>query len=922
MGVYVFSRERPLTPPTMKSTILCCIVALSLLLLVREATPLGSGLFGIDLGTDTFRVMTMSANSPSIVLNDQSGRKTPSLVGFTREGERVFGSRAAQLAVKFPDRVISSAHQFLGKSFPDPEIEAARHLFTFRLVENNGFYAFQVDETIYTPEEIVAMLIEFAHNMASEETRSKLTDCVLTVSPSLTQPQRQGYINAARIAGVNVALLATEGVSTAVDYLRSRLLSAEDLDQHVIFVDVGSSHTSATLAQFQIQRMKDQSINRRVTANYTTWAPVGGRDFDHRLTRLLQQKAEAQFDADFSENQRVMARLRTEARKAKEVLTVNKEARVRIESLHADRDFSSSVTIEELEEACQDLIDRVVDPIRQLVENVRVPLDEVEVEIVGGGSRLVKINTLLTSIFGDRVGRHLNGDEAALQGAMVYAASSSAGKRATVTVRDSINYPVDLIVDLPSIEGSTPLFSASSRLRTHKNKNVLAQDSFSFDIVYPGTEEESEGSLIGSYEVSGFPNPDTYLLTAEDAEAEMPTVKLRFEIDARGLIECTEAAVRIEEAIPSTPTPSPTPEAEPVVEEAVEEAAEEAADANATEQENNEEATATETAEEDVPAEPVEQTDNEDTEEAVLHAAPTPVPTRKRIVPLTVKQTASFKQSNEEDIISGRSLLARLTREDKTRRLREATKNDIESYVYATLDLLEQEEIRAVSTEEELESLANALMEAGDWIYDDGSDASLEEYETKLYGLRSVGDRIVLRSSEAENRPKVSAAFHEWKQLAMDALKDIVTERMVRDEEKQELVSEIEALEQWLEEQQEVQSSLQPHEDPVWLTSDLTEKIMALQKSLGRLQRRRIRTPTPSPTPSPSPSPSAEEPSAEDPLSDVDFDTLNFDNEENEKNEEVPVVETEEMEEDPTLGEEDPVPLDSEDSKKPAHEEL
>merc|ERR1712137_1097010 len=120
----------------------------------------------------------------------------------------------------------------------------------------------------------------------------------------------------------------------------------------------------------------------------------------------------------------------------------------------------------------------------------------------------------------------------------------------------------------------------------------------------------------------------------------------------------------------------------------------------------------------------------------------------------------------------------------------------------------------------------------------------------------------------------------------------------------------------WLEEQQEVQSSLQPHEDPVWLTSDLTEKIMALQKSLGRLQRRRIRTPTPSPTPS------AEEPSAEDPLSDVDFDTLNFDNEENEKNEEVPVVETEEMEEDPTLGEEDPVPLDSEDSKKPAHEEL
>merc|ERR1712130_157807 len=274
----------------------------------------------------------------------------------------------------------------------------------------------------------------------------------------------------------------------------------------------------------------------------------------------------------------------------------------------------------------------------------------------------------------------------------------------------------------------------------------------------------------------------------------------------------------------------------------------------------------------------------------------------------------------EEDIVTGRLLLARLTREDKTRRQREVTKNEIESYVYATLDLLEQEEIRAVSTEEEIENLSNALTEAGDWIYDDGSDATLEEYEAKLYSLKSVGDRIVLRRSEAENRPKVAAAFHEWKELAMDALKNIVTERMVREEEQKDLVSEIESIEVWLEEQQELQSAQQPHEDPVWLTSDLSKKIVGLQKTLERLQRRRIRTPTPSPSPKPSASSkeaAADEEAQADPFSGVDFDNLNFDTEENAQ--EIPVVDVEDEEPIP-LG--DDIPEGEDSQQKPPHEEL
>ena len=703
----------------------------------------------------------------------------------------------------------------------------------------------------------------------------------------------------------------------AVQHLRSRLLGEENYDNFTIFFDVGHSHSSASLVRFSIDKSttRDKSINRKIITNVTTWEDVGGRDFDYRLTRFLVEEAEKQFNEDFSNNKRVLARLEKEARKAKEVLSANKEVRVRIESLSNDRDFSTIITRDGFEEMCADLFEKVMKPIHQLFEESVVSLDDVDIEVIGGGSRVTKINQLLSDLFGERVGRHLNGDESALSGALLYAATGTAGKKSAFVVKDTINRDIDISYDLPQQE-SDSLFHKASRLRTHKNKNVLAMDTFNCNTFYSDSEILSSGvsPKLGSFEISGFPDFTNIEL------AEEPTVKVRFDIDARGVISLTEAAIRIDEYVE---------EVVPIVKEVevddnnviesenedniiIEEAEE--GEINEDEEENeegekDEEEGSTEEGEvieeEEQEQEEIEEENEEIVEEQEFE---TQLTTKRRILQLKYTQTENIIELSESDILTSRDVLQKLNHEDEQRLLREATKNELESYVYTMLDALEEEGIKSVTTEDERELFSTGLLEAGDWLYDDGASASLEEYQEKLGALKEVGDRMQLRSSELEMRPAVASAFHEWKDTVLEILSTIVTERNVGEGERDELVQEIRDLEGWLESQQEEQAKKQPFEDPVWISSDLYSRMAELQNTVNRFQKRRIRTPTPTPTPEVI---EEEKENFEIPPNfEFDFNNLNFD-----LGEEPIDIDSEQQQEE--LKNED-----SENDAKPIHEEL
>lgn len=626
----------------------------------------------------------------------------------------------------------------------------------------------------------------------------------------------------------------------------------------------------------------------------TTWEEVGGRDFDYRITQFLLQKAEEKFNKDLSTNARVVSRLSKEARKAKEILSANKEAYIRVESLLPDQDFSTQLTRAEFETMCQDLFEQTILPVRKILAETKVNTSNIDIEVIGGGSRCVKTNEYLSDLFTE-VGRHLNGDESALQGAMLYAATSSAGKKSSFIVKDTVNRPINIICDLPDFEPYT-LIKAESK-RAHKNINVFANDTFNCQLYYDHPESLSTGipTNIDKFEIYGFPDFSSLNISPDEPQ---PSVRVRFDIDNRGTISCTEANLRVsvvesnteqptvqinmeeqpvepiepvtEEEQQHEPTePEPTPEPEPSPEDSETEQAQE------DEQENQEQ-------QEDQDQE--EQQEQQDDQEQEQQEAAENVPSVKvRHFDLKLKKYPNVHELTSADIGVSRSRLIELNKQDQQRLRRAEVKNELESYVYATLDFLDNEATQAVSTSEERESFATALQEAGDWLYDDGFDASLEEYEEKLNGLVEVGNAILLRVQEVENRPLAASTFHEWKAVVFSTLETIVEERNVGEEERDDLKNEINQIESWLEEKQEEQSRLAPHEQPAWLSRELTDKMLVQDNTLKRLTKRRIRTPTPTPTPTPESNQPDEEAGSLN-FDDIDFANINFDDLPNDTN--------------------------------------
>jgi len=221
---------------------------------------------------------------------------------------------------------------------------------------------------------------------------------------------------------------------------------------------------------------------------------------------------------------------------------------------------------------------------------------------------------------------------------------------------------------------------------------------------------------------------------------------------------------------------------------------------------------------------------------------------------LTVTKVPNANELDWDTLNEASLFLLELNKQDRERALLAETKNELESYIYATLEFLDTDGAREVSTSEERESFSELLLEAGDWLYDDGYDAKLEQYQEKLSSLRDIGDRISFRLSESELRPLIVAAFQEWKDNTVAALENIVVERTVDDEDREVFLLEIKEVESWLEAKQEEQAGVEPFVEPVWISSELIEKQKILDNKMKRLLRRPKRTPTPTPTPSPSPS--------------------------------------------------------------------
>ena len=533
---------------------------------------------GIDFGVDSFKVVLVRPGSIDIVLNEGSGRKTISSLGYSAHG-RVFGDQVQQLYTKNPLLVFNSMTQALGRGAETKEDawlktleEGDHHLFWLRNATisdealpsldgepNLHRMMVQVGDTIVYTEEVLSQLLAKARQYATAEAGAPVKDCAITVPFYWSHAQRQALIDAATLAGFNVLSLLNQNMAIAVKFLTDR--DFEDGPKYVVFYDMGTSDLQVSLYRFESAKGKGKTkwVNNATLIATAFDAHLGGSAFDSTIADSWVEKVKAKFGKDFVLPPQAITKLQKQAKKTKEVLSANKESYVTIESLLPDYDFKTSISREESEKRAEKLFERALLPLKKVMETANLSPQQIDFfEMFGGGARIPKIQDALRAYLDPvPLSRHLNTDEAAAFGAAIFAASKSSQHRVKdFNVKDGANahYPVlvratdiagkSLVVDQ---DGNEPeldktLYKEASRLGSRRTLKITTEKDIYVQLKYPASVELDEGvsHLISKHKIS-FPKD----LHSRYNVTETPTAHIRFEITSSGTVVLTSADAQV-----------------------------------------------------------------------------------------------------------------------------------------------------------------------------------------------------------------------------------------------------------------------------------------------------------------------------------------------------------------------------------------
>jgi len=367
----------------MKNNIILYL-SLGLILLSNISIRVNAAVMGIDYGAQWFKVALVKPGVPlDLVLNRESKRKTPSNICI-RDGVRLYGTEANNLATRFPKFTFPSLKNLLGHKFEDEECEVYRNTFYNDMVkdEERGTVAFKYKDEVYSVEELVSYQLAQAKEMTDHMAGENVRDAVITVPRFFNHFERKAIIDAAELAGIRVISLLNEDTASALNFAMTRVF--EETPQHHIFFDMGAGSTVATLISFQSvpedEGKKKPKMVPQIEVKATGYdRSLGGHAFDMKLQQHLAKKFKETSQGkniDIFSNQRAMSKLLKEAIKVKEILSANTECYASIENLTDDVDFRTKVTRAELEEMAADLFPRINGPIETILSesNLLLPI--------------------------------------------------------------------------------------------------------------------------------------------------------------------------------------------------------------------------------------------------------------------------------------------------------------------------------------------------------------------------------------------------------------------------------------------------------------------------------------------------------------------------------------------------------------------
>src|SRR6201993_4722973 len=382
-------------------------------------------IIGIDLGTTNSCVAVMEGGEPKVIANEEGGRTTPSVVGFTKTGERLVGQVAKRQAITNPENTVYSIKRFMGRRYD--EVTEEIKMVPYKVVQSGDHVAVLAQGKEYTPPQISAMILQKLKKAAEDYLGEKVTEAVITVPAYFNDAQRQATKDAGQIAGLEVKRIINEPTAAALAYGL-----AKGKDENIAVYDFGGGTFDISILE-----VGEGVIEVKATNGDTH---LGGDNIDQRLVDWLIEefKREEGLDLHAKGNEMALQRLRDAAERAKIELSTTMETEINLPFITADasgpKHLVKKLTRAKLEEMVRDIIDRSIQPCKQAMQDAGVTPDKIdEVVLVGGQTRMPAIQKLVKDLFGKEPHKGVNPDEVVAVGAAVQAGVLAGGGGGTHT---------------------------------------------------------------------------------------------------------------------------------------------------------------------------------------------------------------------------------------------------------------------------------------------------------------------------------------------------------------------------------------------------------------------------------------------------------------------------------------------------------
>jgi molecular chaperone DnaK len=475
---------------------------------------------GIDLGTTNSCMAIMEGGEPKVIANVEGARTTPSVVGFSKAGERLVGRVAKNQAITNPTNTVFSIKRFMGRKLHDPEVENDKKLVPYTLKESsNGDVRVKIDDKEFSPPEISAMILQKLKADAESYVGGPITEAVITVPAYFNDAQRQATKDAGKIAGLDVLRIINEPTAAALAYG----LDKKQKNEKIAVYDLGGGTFDVSILELGDGVFEVKSTNGDTH--------LGGDDFDQRIIQWLIDEFKKETGVDLRNDRMALQRLKEAAEKGKIDLSTTNETEINLPFITADASGPKHLNVKlsrsKLEQLVMDMVDKTMEPCRKALKDAGLTVEEIhEVVLVGGMTRMPMVQKAVKDFFKKEPHKGVNPDEVVAIGAAIQ------GGVLKGEVKDVLLLDVTpLSLGVETLGGvMTKIIERNTTIPVKKSQTFSTaadgQSTVSIHVLQGEREMSGDNRTLGRFDLVGIP----------PAPRGVPQIEVTFNIDANGIL--------------------------------------------------------------------------------------------------------------------------------------------------------------------------------------------------------------------------------------------------------------------------------------------------------------------------------------------------------------------------------------------------